>query len=102
MSRYLDDNEAYAEANAREAASNSLLATVALNNDALMPSMGSMRFHASTYLGECSREAQALLFAACHEARVNDGDDKLAAACLRAFVERVADDYSEDHWEAWL
>jgi hypothetical protein len=103
MSRHdPDEADRHAEELARKVARDAFLDAVALNNDAPLPRMGFEAVRASVFLGECSREAQGLLFAACHEARVNDGEDRLAAACLRSFVEQVADEYSDDHWEAWL
>jgi hypothetical protein len=55
----------------------------------------------SEYLGECSAEAQMLLFAACHlaskDGHPNQVAERNAAAAhmLRNFVKRVADDYAE-------
>lgn len=54
----------------------------------------------STFLGECDKHAQALLFAACSAAM----DDRSieAAVKLKAFVDHVASQYaldSEDVWE---
>lgn len=62
-------------------------------------SLGGKRYPLSTYLGECSREAQGLLFQACHHAE--QGDNVLAGAMLRRFIERVAAEYADDHEEAF-
>ena len=65
------------------------------------PKSSGKGYPVSAYLGECSAEAQMLLFAACHlaskDGHPNQAAERNAAAAhmLRKFVERVADDYAE-------
>jgi hypothetical protein len=67
------------------------------------PESRGRRYPVSSFLGECSPEAQSLLFAACHLAekvgRPNTTREREAAAAhmLRKFVERVASEYAENN-----
>lgn len=58
------------------------------------------RYPVSSYLGEPSREARGLLFQACHKAQ--QGDNVEAGHLLRKFIERVANEYADDHAGAYL
>lgn len=53
----------------------------------------------STFLGECSKHSQALLFAACNAALADRSIE--AAAKLKAFVDHVAAEYASDSEELW-
>jgi hypothetical protein len=55
------------------------------------------QFPVSTFLGECSKDAQAALFRACTEAM--NGRD--SGEALRAFVSRVAAEYAFDIIGEW-
>lgn len=60
-----------------------------------------------SFLGECSNDAQKLLFAACAVAVRNNHpnaqseSDKSVAAALRVFVECVARDYADNYSECY-
>ena len=54
----------------------------------------------STFLGECSREAQAVLFAACHAVMAGRSADE-AVAKLHTFSHMVAREFGEDSADAW-
>lgn len=53
----------------------------------------------STFLGECGKHSQALLFAACSAAMADRSLE--AATKLKAFVEHVAGDYATDSEDIW-
>ena len=94
------------EESAREAATDAFWEAVGRNVNRTLPSYAAGQWPVSTYLGECSPEAAELLFAACHLAcdpnvNMRRENAHLAAAKLRTFVEKVAADYADDHWEQW-
>ena len=57
-------------------------------------------YKVSTFLGECSREAQAVLFAACHAVMAGRAPEE-AAAKLATFSHMVAREFGEDSADAW-
>lgn len=75
-----------------------ILESIRQNHDAKLrnPNHRGTDYPISTYLGECSRPAQAKLFAACFLAMNGDRAEEVAEA-LRAFVEVVADEYASDY-----
>lgn len=94
----------------RQEAAAAFMAAVEAGQNREFPLNGStaLRWPASNFLGECSREHQALLFTACHLAckpRLPGTDpaksDLAAVMALRAFVASVADQYGEDSAEVW-
>lgn len=67
--------------------------------DERMPSVGSpRRYRLSSYLGECSEEAQGLLFQAACLAMT---DASPLGMAMRHYLDRVAQDYADDHHEAF-
>ena len=77
------------------------LANVRAGTDAPMPIFINGRgYKISQHFGECGREAQVLLFAACHAALSGKPADDVSAKLL-AFVHSVAFAYGEDGYEVW-
>jgi len=77
------------------------LANVRDGRDAPMPLAINGRAHkVSTYLGECDRAAQALLFSACNAALCGKPAEDVKATIL-AFLHSVAREYGEDSAEVW-
>lgn len=77
------------------------LANVRDGRDAPMPLAINGRAHkVSTYLGECDRAAQALLFSACNAALCDKPAEDVKATIL-AFLHSVAREYGEDSSEVW-
>ena len=58
------------------------------------------QYAVSTYLGECDRSAQAMLFAACSAALAGRSTEEVTSR-LQAFVHAVAREYGEDSADAW-
>lgn len=63
-------------------------------------SPGGRVYKLSTFLGECDRHAQALLFSACHAA-LTDAPAELVKAKLAEFAQAVAVEYGQDSEECW-
>lgn len=57
-------------------------------------------YKVSSYLGECDRHNQGLLFAAC-AAALSECDPEVVKARLAAFAHAVAREYGEDSADAW-
>ena len=94
---------------ARDAALDAFVTGIEKGVDQYLPMAGDrgMKYRTSVYLGECSSEAQAALFKACHAALQDADISKLAehnaavAAALRAFIHTVAAEYADDHSGAY-
>ena len=83
-----------------EAARYALVEAVEKEVDRPLPGIGGRsQYPVSTFLGECSSKAQAVLFKACHLAMIDRAD--LASAELKSFVNLVAEEYADDHPEEW-
>lgn len=57
-------------------------------------------YRLSTFLGQCDRHAQALLFSACHAA-LTDAPAEQVKAKLAEFAQAVAVEYGQDSEECW-
>ncbi len=69
-------------------------------NNGMPLGMNTRSYKVSQHLGECGRDAQALLFSACHAALAGQSADEVKAR-LEAFVHAVAREYGEDSCDFW-
>lgn len=77
------------------------LRNIRCGHDMPMPhGYNTRKYAVSTYLGECDRSAQAMLFAAC-SAALSDRSAEEVTAKLQAFIHAVAREYGEDSADAW-
>ena len=94
---------------AYDAAHEAVIEAVERGCDRLLPldCSRASQYPVSTYLGECSKACQELLFKACHEAEAPCHPSQIAeqnarvAVLLRKFVEAVATEYADDNQGAW-
>lgn len=80
---------------------NEMLACIKTGVDAPFPLIvGGRTYKVSSFLGECDRHAQVMLFSACHAAMSGKPAEEVKAK-LAQFVDAVCREYGEDSADVW-
>lgn len=78
-----------------------LLDSLKSGQDVILPTGNPyLRYPVSEYLGECSKEAQQMLFRLC--VAIAHGNEADALIWGRKYTERVATDYAERYFDAFM